>query len=294
MAIFKRQADTGEQAGQPAEASGSVAVDESVPEAQPVPAVTPEAVIGSPQPAGNLPAALEPELRRIIDTAVARVAAIELEAIREARHLTQRSEHEARDALRFALDRGLNLISSLELLAATVNGMAEALKTELDDAIVALRNVSEPQSELAEQLMRQPPPPIEEEAEPAAPVPDAPAEQPAAEQPAAEQPAAEQPAAAEEPRLEPAAEPPAPEEPVAEDSAPESQPEAPPEPETPAEPRVRLTPLVRPAAPAPEEEPAEAPPEAPRPEPEQELVTVGAPPERSPDRRARLRRFFTR
>ena len=162
MAIFKRQADTGEQTGQPDEANGSVGIGEPGPEVQPVPAVTPEAVIGSPQPAGNLPAALEPELRRIIDTAVARVAAIELEAIREARHLTERSEHEARDALRFALDRGLNLISSLELLAATVNGMAEALKTELDDAIVALRNVSEPQSELAEQLMQQPPPPIEE------------------------------------------------------------------------------------------------------------------------------------
>ena len=33
----------------------------------------------------TLPSALEPELRRIIDTAVARVAAIELDAIREAR-----------------------------------------------------------------------------------------------------------------------------------------------------------------------------------------------------------------
>jgi hypothetical protein len=282
LAIFKRQADTGEQAGQPAEASGSLAVDESMPEAQPVSAVTPEAVIGSPQPPRDLPAALEPELRRIIDTAVARVAAIELEAIREARQLSQRSEHEARDALRFALDRGLNLISSLELLAATINGMADALKTELDDAIVALRNVSEPQSELAEQLMQQPPPPIEEEAEIAAPVPDAPeAEQPAAEQQAAEQPPAEQPAA-EEPAPEPAAQEP----------APESQPEAPPEVEAPAEPRVRLTPLVRPAPPAPEKEPAEAEDEAPS--PEKELVTVGAPAERSPDRRARLRRFFTR
>jgi hypothetical protein len=242
-----------------------------MPEAQPAPAVTPEAVTGSPQPPRDLPAALEPELRRIIDTAVARVAAIELEAIREARHLSQRSEHEARDALRFALDRGLNLISSLELLAATVNGMADALKTELDDAIVALRNVSEPQSELAEQLMQQPPPPIEEEAETEAPVPDAPAEEPAAEEPAVEQPAPE---------------------PAAEEAAAESQPEASPEPEVPAEPRVRLTPLVRPAAPAAAEEPAEAAAEAPP--PEKELITVGAPAERPPDRRARLRRFFTR
>ena len=44
----------------------------------------------------NLPASLEPELRKIIDTADARVAAIELEAIKEARQITQRSEAEAR------------------------------------------------------------------------------------------------------------------------------------------------------------------------------------------------------
>jgi hypothetical protein len=185
-------------------------VDESVPESQPVPPVTPEAVIGSPPPR-NLPAALEPELRRIIDTAVARVAEIELEAIREARHLNERSEREARAALRFALDHGLNLVSSLDLLAAAVSGMAEAVKTELDDAMVALRRVSEP---------------------------------------------------------------------------------APPEAETPAEPRVRLTPLVRPAARAPAEEPAEAAADAPP--PEKVLVTSGAPAERSRDRRTRLRRFFTR
>jgi outer membrane biosynthesis protein TonB len=100
----------------------------------------------------SLPAALEPELRRIIDTAVARVAAIELEAIRDARELTQRSEAEARQALAFALDRAFNLINTLELLAATVSGMAEALKIELDDAIDALRNVPQPESELAKEL----------------------------------------------------------------------------------------------------------------------------------------------
>ena len=102
--------------------------------------------------AETLPAALEPELRRIIDTAVARVAAIELEAIHEARELTQRSEKEAREALRFALDRAFNLIATLELLASTVSGMADALKIELDDAIDALRKVPEPESELAKEL----------------------------------------------------------------------------------------------------------------------------------------------
>ncbi|MGH6912984.1 MAG: hypothetical protein ACREH3_04675, partial [Geminicoccales bacterium] len=107
--------------------------------------------------AETLPSALEPELRRIIDTAVARVAAIELDAIREARELTQRSEQEAREALRFALDRAFNLINTLELLAATVGGMAEALKIELDDAIDALRKVPEPESALAKEMAQRKP-----------------------------------------------------------------------------------------------------------------------------------------
>ena len=112
--------------------------------------------------AETLPAALEPELRRIIDTAVARVAAIELEAIHEARELTQRSEKEAREALRFALDRAFNLIATLELLASTVSGMADALKIELDDAIGALRKVPEPESELAKELAERAPGPAQE------------------------------------------------------------------------------------------------------------------------------------
>jgi outer membrane biosynthesis protein TonB len=164
-----------------------------------------------------LPSALEPELRRIIDTAVARVAAIELEAIREARELTQRSEQEARDALRFALDRAFNLINTLELLAATVGGMAEALKIELDDAIAALRSVPEPESELAKELAAaatQEPAPVQEappvpepepepEPEPTAPpepVPAAELEQPEAVEPEAVK--AAEPQAQEEPAEE--------------------------------------------------------------------------------------------
>ena len=127
----------------------------AAPAADPAPPAPPGAVKSM---AETLPAALEPELRRIIDTAVARVAAIELEAIREARELTQRSEQEAREALRFALDRAFNLINTLELLAATVSGMADALKIELDDAIDALRNVPEPESELAKELAQSAPP----------------------------------------------------------------------------------------------------------------------------------------
>ncbi|MGH2979740.1 MAG: hypothetical protein ACRDLQ_08895, partial [Solirubrobacterales bacterium] len=191
--------------------------------------------------AETLPSALEPELRRIIDTAVARVAAIELDAIREARELTQRSEQEAREALRFALDRAFNLINTLELLAATVGGMAEALKIELDDAIDALRKVPEPESALAKEMAQRKP---AQEAPAPAPAPAAaqepepePAPQPEPAPAAAQQPAPEpQPAMAE-------AEAPA----VETASAQEAAPEAAPAPEVPA-----------PAEPAPEEVPPPA------------------------------------
>jgi hypothetical protein len=311
VAIFDNSNAEG-PAGDPAEQGEAVAVQPSSPQESRTDEITPEAIttartssaqaVAAPaqSAASNLPAALEPELRRIIDTAVARVAAIELEAIKEARELTQRSEQEARDALRFALDRAFNLINSLELLAATVNGMAEALKVELDDAITALRNVPEPESALSRELAQQPAPAA-----------------PAVEPPAPETAAAAQPEPAPEPQPEPAAaEPePAPEpepQPVAAaepepaaaaepEPAPEPQPEPAaaepaPAPEQPAEPRVKLAPLVRPAEAArPEGAPAEeAPAEAAR---EPELVTAGAPapaPTPPPRKAGRVRRFFTR
>ena len=232
--------------------------------------------------AETLPSALEPELRRIIDTAVARVAAIELDAIREARELTQRSEQEAREALKFALDRAFNLIATLELLAATVGGMAEALKIELDDAIDALRKVPEPESELAKEMAAQ-----------QAPAPqEAPAAQEAPPAPATEEPA---PAPAPEavtpaPETEAAAEP---------EPAPEAEPEPEPEPERPVAEVATAPEAEKPeaAAPAEEEEaprtngypPAErqaqslaqtAQPEPqpePEPEPEPERTVVRAP-----------------
>ena len=179
--------------------------------------------------AETLPAALEPELRRIIDTAVARVAAIELEAIHEARELTQRSEKEAREALRFALDRAFNLIATLELLASTVSGMADALKIELDDAIGALRKVPEPESALAKELAESPP--AQEaptpEPEPTPEPPPTPEPAPVAAQPPAPAPAEPAPAEPETPPVtaqEPVAEQPAPEEPAGEEPAPEEEP----------------------------------------------------------------------
>ena len=230
-----------------------------------------EAPTSAPQPTSrDLPAALEPELRRIIDTAVARVAAIELEAIKEARQITQRSEVEAREALRFALDRAFNLIHSLELMAATVNGMAEALKTELDDAIKALRNVPEPESALSKELADQPEPVVEQ------PAPVAEPEEPVVEESAPE--------------------------PAAAEPAPEPQPQ----PEQPSEPRVKLTPIVRaadagtpqtsPEQPANEPEAEEQAADEPAEEPE--LAAVGAGPSDAapdaPSRKRRKRRFFSR
>ena len=97
----------------------------------------------------TLPVALEPELRKIIDTAVARVASIELEAIRESRRLTQRSEEEGREALKFALDRAFQLVNSFELLTVTVAGMVSAMRVELDAAMAALDHADDPYSRLA-------------------------------------------------------------------------------------------------------------------------------------------------
>ena len=284
MAIFSKTNEGA--AGEPAEQNEAVAMDPAAPRQRDE--ITPEAITAPPtaaqtvagpaqSAAGNLPAALEPELRRIIDTAVARVAAIELEAIREARELTQRSEVEAREALRFALDRAFNLINSLELLASTVNGMAEALKVELDDAITALRNVPEPESELARELAGR--------EQPSAPVAAEPAVEQSAPAPEVEPPAPEQPAVAtpEPARDEPAA--------------------VEPEPEQPAEPRIKLTPIVRPSAEASvtAEQPAEPEPAPAAPEPERELVAVAAPAQPAKhksqpphSRKGRVRRFFTR
>jgi nicotinate-nucleotide--dimethylbenzimidazole phosphoribosyltransferase len=126
----------------------------------------------------TLPLALEPELRRIIDTAVARVASIELEAIRESRQLTQRSEEEAREALKYALDRSLQLVNSFELMTVTVAGMIAAMRTELDSALAALHNVDDPYSHLTPELAGKGAPALEDAAVGAPPEP---VEAPAAE-----------------------------------------------------------------------------------------------------------------
>jgi hypothetical protein len=133
----------------------------------------------------TLPAALEPELRKIIDTAVARVASIELEAIRESRKLTQRTEEEGREALKLALDRSFQLVNSFELLTVTVAGMVSALRVELDSAVAALQQADDPYARLTPEQKRQAeqalPAPVAPKIEPPAPAPAAEAKAPATE-----------------------------------------------------------------------------------------------------------------
>ena len=123
--------------------------DEPVPSEAPAPSpVTPEAAAEAARVSETLPVALEPELRRIIDTAVARVASIELQAIRESRQLTQRTEEESREALKFALDRTQQLVDGFELLTATVAGMISSLRIELESAMKALETADDPYAQL--------------------------------------------------------------------------------------------------------------------------------------------------
>jgi hypothetical protein len=104
----------------------------------------------------RLTAALEPEVRQITDAVVARVAEIEQEAVREARELSERSERDARVAARFALDRSLQLTSTLEEVAGTVTEMTSALRTGVDAALEALRNLQAAQAELPSELKPRP------------------------------------------------------------------------------------------------------------------------------------------
>ena len=287
MAIIKR---SDAEAAPQQDAAGSIAVEEPAAQ-QPAPAPPPPAPEEAPKTiAETLPSALEPELRRIIDTAVARVAAIELEAIREAREITQRSEQEAREALKFALDRAFNLINTLELLAATVGGMAEALKIELDDAIEALRSVPQPESELAKELA------------PAAPAPEtpAPAPEPEPEPPAAaEAPTPEPPAPAPEPEPEAAAPAPEPEVAIAEPEPPAPEPEPEPAPEPPAPEPVAERPTSYPPAERQAQSLAAEAPQAEEDEQQPATVVVAGPAENGrpavPNRRRGLiRRLFTK
>jgi hypothetical protein len=166
MALFKRQRKKAGKAetdpGVPESTTDGASADLKAPSVVEAPvmeqpdAQAPEPVAAEEAAVGpvneTLPLALEPELRKIIDTAVARVATIELEAIRESRQLTQRSEEESREVLKFALDKSQQLVNSFELLTVTVAGMVSALRVEIDAATAALHQVDDPYARLPREL----------------------------------------------------------------------------------------------------------------------------------------------
>jgi hypothetical protein len=165
LALFKRQRKKAGKAatdpGAPEGTTDGAVVDAPAVEQPAVQAPEPaEPVAAEEAPVGpvneTLPLALEPELRTIIDTAVARVASIELQAIRESRQLTQRSEEEGRETMRYALDKSQQLVNSFELLTVTVAGMVSALRVELDAATAALHQANDPYSHLTRAVDTEP------------------------------------------------------------------------------------------------------------------------------------------
>jgi hypothetical protein len=150
----------------------------------------------------RIAAALEPELRRVVDVTLERVAAVEQQTLREARALMAASEHDSLDAL----ERSNRLVQGLEALTGTVSEATARLQAEADEVTAALRGLSgSPVSLPTEMLPPRPAQPREEvqpapepEPEVAEPEADAQLDLPAAEP-------AEDPA----PAVAPAPEPPA-------------------------------------------------------------------------------------
>jgi hypothetical protein len=108
----------------------------------------------------QIAASLEPELRRVIDMTMDRVAEIERQTLHEARQLMASSEHDSQDAV----ERSSRLVNSLEALTGTVNEVTSALRTEADEVTEALRalhglNVELPQMQRERPTSAAPQPP---------------------------------------------------------------------------------------------------------------------------------------
>ena len=154
-------------------------------------------------------AALEPQLREVIDTTMRRVAEVERQTLEEARQATAATEEVSQDTLQ----RSSRLVDDLETLTGTVGEVTSRLRAEFDDVTRSLRELREAQVQLPEELVprdgaaapdEEPPPPVE------AAAPEPPPEPPAAEPPAPEAPqaapAAEQAPEAADPEIEPSEE----------------------------------------------------------------------------------------
>jgi hypothetical protein len=90
----------------------------------------------------SIAARIEPELRAIVDRAVERVAALEVEAVREAREQAQELERREGQALEKALERLSRLVDGLDLLGDAVSGMADSMRIEFDAVIAGLSRAS--------------------------------------------------------------------------------------------------------------------------------------------------------
>lgn len=96
----------------------------------------------------RIAAALEPELRRVIDMTMEQVAEIERETMRGARELMVSAGQNSKEAL----DRSARLVSSLEAMTGTVSQVTSTLRTEVDDVTAALRGLHELKVELPEEM----------------------------------------------------------------------------------------------------------------------------------------------
>src|SRR5687767_10360107 len=77
----------------------------------------------------RIAASLEPELRRVIDMTMERVAQIEQETMRGAREQMAASQQNSQEVI----DRSSRLGNSAEILTGTVNEMTSALRAEVDE-----------------------------------------------------------------------------------------------------------------------------------------------------------------
>ena len=155
----------------------------------------------------RIAAALEPELRRVIDMTMERVAEIEQETMRGARELMVSAGMNSKEAL----DHSSRLVNSVEAMTRRVSQVTSVLRTEVDDVTEALRGLHGLKVDLPEEMAG----PADVEAEPQHPEP---------------QDAEPQPSPDPEPPSDPAPEPPAP---------------APPTPDPEIEPSPELTGMFR-------------------------------------------------
>ena len=122
----------------------------------------------------RIAAALEPELRRVIDMTMERVAEIEQKTMRGARELMASSRQNSQEVI----DRSARLGDRAEILIGTVNEMTPALRAEVDDVTDSLRSLHGLKVELPEEPSQEPEPEqlrsdlAPDAPEPAPPTPD--------------------------------------------------------------------------------------------------------------------------